>query len=904
MKSKKYFGVFLSLLMIVSFMLQGLHAPAHAAELGSNVITSASIAKIDGSPMTGTIAAWQPFRINVNYKLPNNTVHEGDTTTITLPAGIVPASPSTFQIKDGSNVVANGKLVDGNPTKVILTYTKYVEEKSDLQGKFFFNAQIDNKVHNTEKTIPVNLAVNGETIPAGELHYKPKTIELLPILKAGWMWSQDSTVGIYQIKINQKNEAFVNAKVVDELLDPGVSYIQGSLKVYEGKWELTYGGTGLELKNKTDVTEHYKDKITYDGPKFTFDIGNAPAGKGLLLEYRVKIPYKPIAGEKFQNKATFTNNGQNYNHGVTYQIIEAGGSGEGYTYSLEINKMNPAGSPLKGATFDIIRVRSGKTVGTVETDANGYAKIGGLLHDDYKIHETKAPEGYDLAADMDVSSSDFDPVTKTVKKTIIDKEKTMSVSVEKKWVGAETDKVKVYLYADGADTGNSVILDSTNNWKDKFENLNKYNPNGTEIQYTVKEDIPNGYKSKINGSQKDGYIITNTEMRDIPVTKKWVGPEGTSVTIHLYAGDNKVDSVTLTKANKWQHTFKDLEKYKDGKEIEYTIKEDSISGYKSKISGDMASGFTVTNTNTEKTSVNVTKKWVGKAKDSVNVKLFADGKEKQDATLSEATGWKHEFKNLPKYDEDDGHEIVYTVKEAAIDGYKSVISGTAQTGFTITNTITGKISIPVTKKWVGPEGTSATIHLYAGNEKVASAVLSKTNEWKYTFKDLEKYKDGKEIEYTIKEDSISGYKSKISGDMASGFTVTNTNTEKTSVNVTKKWVGKAKDSVNVKLFADGKEKQDATLSEATGWKHEFKNLPKYDEDDGHEIVYTVKEVKIAGYRTTISGNSDRGYIITNIQNKPNKPDTGDNNKVLLYMSMLMASLGGILFMFGKKRKAL
>ena len=55
MKSKKYFGVFLSLLMIVSFMLQGLHAPAHAAELGSNVITSASIAKIDGSPMTGTM---------------------------------------------------------------------------------------------------------------------------------------------------------------------------------------------------------------------------------------------------------------------------------------------------------------------------------------------------------------------------------------------------------------------------------------------------------------------------------------------------------------------------------------------------------------------------------------------------------------------------------------------------------------------------------------------------------------------------------------------------------------------------------------------------------------------------------------------------------------------------------
>ena len=635
MKSKKYFGVFLSLLMIVSFMLQGLHAPAHAAELGSNVITSASIAKIDGSPMTGTIAAWQPFRINVNYKLPDNTVHEGDTTTITLPAGIVPASPSTFQIKDGSNVVANGKLVDGNPTKVILTYTKYVEEKSDLQGKFFFNAQIDNKVHNTEKTIPVNLVVNGETIPAGELHYKPKTIELLPILKAGWMWSQDSTVGIYQIKINQKNEAFVNAKVVDELLDPGVSYIQGSLKVYEGKWELTYGGTGLELKNKTDVTEHYKDKITYDGSKFTFDIGNAPAGKGLLLEYRVKIPYKPIAGEKFKNKATFTNNGQNYNHGVTYQIIEAGGSGEGYTYSLEIDKKDPSGNPLKGAKFDIIRVRSGQVVGKAETDVNGHAKIEGLLHDDYKIHETEAPKGYVLAEDVNVAATDFDSTTRTVKKTIIDKKETIS----------------------------------------------------------------------------------------IPVTKKWVGSEGTSAKVRLFAGSDEVDSATLNKANNWKHTFANLEKYKDGNEIVYTIKEDAVANYKSKITGDMASGFTVTNTNIEKTNVNVTKKWVGKAKDSVKVKLIADGTEKQEATLSAATNWKHEFDNLPKYAETDGHKIVYTIKEVSIDGYKSVISGSAEDGYTITNTITGKVTIPVTKRWVGPEGTSAKVRLFAGSDEVLISSL-------------------------------------------------------------------------------------------------------------------------------------------------------------------------------------
>ena len=998
-RNKKLLSVVLSVLMTLSFLFQGgVVAPSYAGEVGNNIITNASISKIDGSPMTGTIGAWQAFRINVDYKLPNNIVHEGDTSTITLPAGIVSASPSTFQIKYGSNIVANGKLVDGNPTKVILTYTKYVEGKSDLEGKFFINAQIDNKVHNTEKTISVDLSNNGETVHAGNLNYKPKIINLLPILKAGWMWSQDSTVGIYQIKINQKNEAFVNAKVVDELLDSTASYLPDKMTIYEGKWESTYGGTGLELKDKKDVTNQYKDKITYNGSKFTLDIGSSPEGKGLLIEYRVKIPYKPIAGEKFKNKATFTNNNKEYSHGVTYQIMEAGGSGEGYTYSLEINKKDPSGNSLQGAKFDIIRVRSGQVVGKVETDANGYAKIGGLLHDDYLIHETEAPKGYGLAEDMNVAATDFDSTTKTVKKTIIDKKESISIPVTKKWVGPEGISATVRLFAGNSEVG-SVTLNKANNWKHTFADLEKYK-DGKEIKYTVKEDaianykseisgdaasgftvkntntekvtVPvekkwvgksankvevklladgtekesadltaadswkhefknlpkydsadgheivytikevkiSGYNTVISGTAKDGFTITNTITGkvSIPVTKKWVGPEGTSATIRLFADNSEVGSVTLNKANNWKHTFANLEKYKDGKEIKYTVKEDSIANYNTKITGDMASGFTVTNTNVEKTKVNVTKKWVGKAKDSVKVKLIADGTEKQEATLSAATNWKHEFDKLAKYDEADGHKITYTIKEVSIDGYKSVISGTAKDGFTITNTITGKVSIPVTKKWVGPEGTSATIRLFADNSEVGSVTLNKANNWKHTFANLEKYKDGKEIKYTVKEDSIANYNTKITGDMASGFTVTNTNVEKTKVNVTKKWVGKAKDSVKVKLIADGTEKQEATLSAATNWKHEFDKLAKYDEADGHKITYTIKEVSIDGYKSVIGGSAEEGFTITNteenpkIPNKPKSPNTGDSSNVTLYGYILVSSILALLVLIAIRKK--
>ena len=114
---KRWFGMILALFMVLGMLLQGISIPVFADEL-SDVITAASITDTAGNPLTQPIGAWKAFRINVNYSLPNNTVHAGDTTTITLPAGIVAASPFDFQVKDGNDVIATGKLINGNPTKV------------------------------------------------------------------------------------------------------------------------------------------------------------------------------------------------------------------------------------------------------------------------------------------------------------------------------------------------------------------------------------------------------------------------------------------------------------------------------------------------------------------------------------------------------------------------------------------------------------------------------------------------------------------------------------------------------------------------------------------------------------------------------------------------------------------
>lgn len=131
---------------------------------------------------------------------------------------------------------------------------------------------------------------------------------------------------------------------------------------------------------------------------------------------------------------------------------------------------------------------------------------------------------------------------------------------------------------------------------------------------------------------------------------------------------------------------------------------------------------------------------------------------------------------------------------------------------------------------------------------------------------------------------------------------------KVSVNVKKLWVGEKKPSVKVHLYADdvdtGKE---LTLNEANAWTASFANLRKYKGAD--EIKYTVKEERVSGYSTAITGNSANGYVITNTQDippqppktppTPKVPNTYDANDMALYAGILLL---GTVVSFGLARK--
>ena len=93
--------------------------------------------------------------------------------------------------------------------------------------------------------------------------------------------------------------------------------------------------------------------------------------------------------------------------------------------------------------------------------------------------------------------------------------------------------------------------------------------------------------------------VTIPEKIDISVTKVWSGDgvQPAEVTVRLFDGGTDTGStLTLSAANGWTGTFTGLDKTRGGAAIPYTVREDAVAGYTSAVTGDAASGFTITNT--------------------------------------------------------------------------------------------------------------------------------------------------------------------------------------------------------------------------------------------------------------------------------------------------------------------
>lgn len=221
---KKSLSILLAFVMFCSIVLQ-FDNVVYAGEVPGNVIKKAWITDGEGKPFEPgqQVGAWQAFRIYAEFELPDNLVKENDTTTMTLPIGFNTSPPDKFQIKDADGkLIANATLHNDNPAKIILKYTKYVQEHSGVQGKFYFNVAVNAETQTGSGKLPVTLTVNGQLIPAGDINYKPPHFVNTQFSKGGWMQG-DKKKGKYDIRINQDNVVLVNAKFEDTIQSENVS---------------------------------------------------------------------------------------------------------------------------------------------------------------------------------------------------------------------------------------------------------------------------------------------------------------------------------------------------------------------------------------------------------------------------------------------------------------------------------------------------------------------------------------------------------------------------------------------------------------------------------------------------------------------------------------------------------
>lgn len=235
----------------------------------------------------------------------------------------------------------------------------------------------------------------------------------------------------------------------------------------------------------------------------------------------------------------------------------------------------------------------------------------------------------------------------------------------------------------------------------------------------------------------------------------------------------------------------------------------------------------------------------------------------------------------------------------------------------VTNGLIRRKNVSVEKIWEddnnkdGKRPDKATVKLLANGADTGKELdLTKDNNWKGTFTNLDEYKDEEKIVYTVEEtDEKDGsitigdnkYQVTYGGTEEEGFKITNKLEEtsspwtpldppKTDIKVEKTWQGKdgeeisaPVDKIEVELYRDGKSTgKKLELNASNNWSGEFKDLDVVEKVDSKEAYkYTVKEVgeetgsvQINGswYKVNYSGSMENGFTITN-KEEPKTPPT-------------------------------
>ena len=374
---------------------------------------------------------------------------------------------------------------------------------------------------------------------------------------------------------------------------------------------------------------------------YVFHEEAAPNGLLKVTDITFKVDY--------QGNVTVTNIGQKDAKGEDNIVVTDGSKititdkTDDLPRKITFSKVNLGGDEVDGAEVEIY---AGDTVtGTpVEKWTSGTTpKVLNLAPGTYVFHEEAAPNGLLKVTDItfkvnydgtvtvtnigekDTKGEDNKVVTDGSKITITDKTDDLPRKITFSKVnlgGEEIASAEIEIYAGDKAEETPIEKWTSEAGKSKIIDLKpgiyvfheEAAPNGyvavTDITFQVNYDGTVTVLDAQSNSAvyKDGKLVITDQYDettiDILVTKKWddqdnkAGKRPEKITVRLLADGKEVATQDLTAKNDWKHTFTKLPKYKNGKEIVYTITEDKVDGYQTDISGSVAKGFVIQNTYT------------------------------------------------------------------------------------------------------------------------------------------------------------------------------------------------------------------------------------------------------------------------------------------------------------------
>ncbi len=466
-----------------------------------NVVYTLSAEGVDGASTEITVTSGGPVIIQGiaagTYTLSETTPPEGyiavgDFTVTIADDGTVTVEGTNVSVEEGSDVVM---VIDLAATSITVTKT-----------------WVDN--NNAYTTRPESITV---TITGSD----GSTYTLTLSSENGWTAIQDN------LPMTDSNGNNITYTVTEETVN---GYTGNVVNNNDGTYTITNTLTGTteisvekEWDDSNNEYETRPDSITVtitgsDGSSYTMTLSDANDWSDSNSELPLydstgtQITYT-IAEETVNG---YTGNVVNNNDGTytitnTLETVDVEGS---KTWADDSN--DKYGTRPESIIINILNDEETVTSVTVTEEDNWAWSVTGLPKYDsngseitYTVSENAVP-GYTI-------SVDGYNVTNTLE--------TTKISGEKTWVGDteddRPDSITIYLYADGVQTGDTVVVTADDEWAWEFTDLPKYQSDGTtEIVYTIMEgETEEGHLGEyIPSYSENGLNVTNS----IPEVSKYV----------------------------------------------------------------------------------------------------------------------------------------------------------------------------------------------------------------------------------------------------------------------------------------------------------------------------------------------------------------------------------------------